>query len=458
MLKKTMFFALIVLLLAVSSHVWAAGKADLKNMDITIGNWYENYNTEKPTPNMSNTNVARDTFAWRTKLQKDNNFKMREEMIAGWGGMRGEAMTSIMSGSPSAQVFVLEPGWALQLMGQDLIYPITDNKLIDFRNPQPIDKNRLPVPWNTATLDAFTFNGKGYAISVGVNVNNAQVIFFNKRLFREAGLSADLPYDLQKNGRWTWDEFLKVCKQLTRDINNDGIVDTYALPRDLSTDMLDAFVSSNGAQYIARERSGRFVNAAGRPEFLEALQYTIRLQTEGVLKPKPEDANWDWYKAEFADGKVAMRVDESYVWGELQNMKDDWGVVLPPKGPRSSDYRVFTRENVMVIPATYTPEMVEKILYAMQLWFTPVSNDAENWKASYANTFRDNRAVNETLAMIRETRRHLLKNFNMIGLGNKRGEGFAWEMWYFDGEPAQLVESVRPAWQVVIDDANEVFK
>ena len=31
-------------------------------------------------------------------------------------------------------------------------------------------------------------------------------IFYNKRLFEEAGISADEPYDLQAKGEWTWDK------------------------------------------------------------------------------------------------------------------------------------------------------------------------------------------------------------------------------------------------------------
>jgi hypothetical protein len=34
---------------------------------------------------------------------------------------------------------------------------------------------------------------------------------------------------MQKAGTWTWDTFVDLCKKLTRDINNDGIIDVYAL-------------------------------------------------------------------------------------------------------------------------------------------------------------------------------------------------------------------------------------
>jgi ABC-type glycerol-3-phosphate transport system substrate-binding protein len=223
---------------------------------------------------------------------------------------------------------------------------------------------------------------------------------------------------------------------------------------DLSTEILDAIVSSNGARYVDRDaKTGKFVNATNRPEFLEALQYAIRLKNEGVLKPRPEDSNWDWYKSEFIDGKVAIRIDEAYIGNgdaaELAKMKDDWGMVLFPKGPKSPNYRVYSRDNIMVIPATYKQADVDKILYAVSLWYTPVDN---NWKAGQYNYFRDSRAVDETLALVNDPKNAMIKYYTYIN-GLERGD-IAVNMWYYEGEPAQLIESVSQDWNAKIAEAN----
>ena len=454
MLRKVNRIGIIlcVLILAAGVLVLSSCKKNpsLKGMDIVIGNWWADYDTNTFQPQNENDEKV---LEWRTKIQKDNGFTMREKNIASWNEMPQVAAISIMSGEPEATVFVLQGNWAMSLITQNLAYPISESTVVDLRDPQPVQKGAMAPEWNQSTLNTFSFGGKTYSFSVGVNMTNAQVIFFNKRLFREAGLDPNLPYDMQKNGTWTWENYLTVCRQLTRDIDNDGIVDTYALPRDLSTDILDAIVSSNGAQYVATDADGRFVNATNRPEFIEALQYSIRLNNEGVMKPRPEGTNWDWYKSEFADGNVAMRIDESYVWGELQNMRDDWGVVLFPKGPRSPTQRVYTRENVMVVPATFTPQQVDQIMYALSLWYTP---QTDYWKSGWYNTFRDARAVDETLAMIRDTSLHMHKNYVLIP-GMNRGN-IAWEMWYHEGDPAQLVETVSQNWDNLIDDVNsELF-
>jgi len=103
----------------------------------------------------------------------------------------------------------------------------------------------------------------------------------------------------------------------------------------------------------------------------------------------------------------------------------------------------------MVIPASYSKAEVEKILHAVQLWYTPVNDD---WKSGMYNTFRDARAVDETVALIRDTKLHMVKYFALVA-GLNVGD-IAWEMWYHEGDPAQLIESVSQSWNAIIGDAN----
>ncbi|MDR2965177.1 MAG: extracellular solute-binding protein [Treponema sp.] len=459
-MKKLKLIVFIILLRMIGAsvipctHIMAQSARvpeSLRGTEIVIGNWFYDYDTNTFQPRDESEKRVLD---WRIKIQRENGFTMRERNIANWNEMLRLADTSIRSGTPAATVFLLQGNWAMSLITQGLAYPVSESKVVNLRNPRPVERGQKPPEWNPLTNDIYNFGGKSYAFSVGVNLYNAQVVFFNKRLFREAGLDPNLPYDMQKNGTWTWGNFIDICRKLTRDTNNDGIIDTYALPADLSTDILDAVVSSNGAQYVRRDARGRFVNATGRPEFLEALLFTIRLKNENIMKPKPERSDWNWYKAEFTGGNVAMLIDESYVWNELRNMRDDWGMVLFPKGSRSRTYRVFTRENVMVIPSTFSPADVDRIMYALTLWYTPQTNP-NDWKSGMYDHFRDSRAVDETLELIRDTRLHIHRNYTFIP-GMNRGH-IAWEMWHHEGDPAQLIERVAENWNSLITDVNDAL-
>jgi ABC-type glycerol-3-phosphate transport system substrate-binding protein len=446
MLKK-MFMGLVVLAIIAAFPVWGQNKANVKGMDITIGNWWADYdvNTWKPR-----NDYEEKELDLRKRLMQENGVTIRAKAITDWNGMQQKAVISTMSGKPDAHIFFLQPNWAMAMRARGLLAPLPAT----IRKPSPVGRGLLPVPFNQPTIDSFTFDGKPYAFSVGINMNNFEALFWNKRLFREAGLDPNLPYDMQKAGTWTWAAFLDICKKLTRDTNNDGKMDTYAMAADLSTEILDAITSSNGAQYVDKDpRTGKFVNATNRPEFIEALQFAIRLKNEGVLKPRPEGSNWDWYKSEFIDGRVAMRVDESYICNsdsaELTRMRDDWGMVLFPRGPKSATVRVYSRDNLMVIPATYARD-VDKIIWAAALWYTPPSDD---WKSGQYNWFRDPRAVDETLALVRDPKLAMIKYFSYIN-GLERGD-IAWEMWFHEGEPAQLIEKVSQEWNTKIAEANK---
>ena len=416
-------------------------KKILNGMNIVLGNWWRDYNTSTFQPKNDSEEKRLEYRKW---LLKEYEFSMQEKNIGGWGEITQLAITSIMAGKPAATVFQLQPDWALSLYRQNLLYPVSDSAIMDMTVSEP-------VPWNKQVASAFTFNNKSYAFFVGNSLSSG-AIFWNKRLFSEAGLDPNLPYDLQKDGTWTWDKFLEISIQLTRDINNDGIIDIYAMPSDFSVDILDILVSSNGAMYIDRDENGILVNASNRPEFIEAIRFYMRLRDEGVMKPKPEGIHWDWFGPEFMNGNVAMRMARQHIHGDLRTMRDDWGMVLPPKGPRAKNYVVFNSENVMVIPARgFSKEQIDAILWAVRAWETPIDED---WRMGYYPNFRDRRAVDETIAMMLD--QDLMQWRHHTQVPGFSTSGIAWELWNHDGEPAQLVESVSQQWNALIEDANKL--
>jgi ABC-type glycerol-3-phosphate transport system substrate-binding protein len=437
---------LFALILIVAFPVFAGGGPDLKGQSILLGNWWGDFDVNTAQPK---TEVEELELEWRKKIQKDHGFTMRVRQIAGWGDMLDTVVTSVMAGKPAAHIILVQPDWAMALYKQGMLYPVSDSKAVDLKTSTGIPGKQ--VAYNQEVAALFTFGGKQYALGIGYGGSqHGAGVYFNKRLFREAGLDPNLPYDLQKNGQWTWDRFLTICKQLTRDRNNDGRIDTYAMPADLSTEILEQIVFSNGANFIAKNAQGQFVNATNRPEFIESLQFARRLKDEGVMMPRPEDSQWDWYWPMFHDGHVAMMMEPEWRRGQMRDMTDDWGFVLFPKGPRARDYRMPNDENVFIIPSTFTPQQADSILVANNLWHIPVTDD---WKSGTYPHFRDRRAVDETMALIRSGKNTAFRNSIMIP-GLNRGE-IAWNMWWYEGEPAQLVESVSQSWNALIAEANK---
>ncbi|MDR0473808.1 MAG: extracellular solute-binding protein [Treponema sp.] len=445
MKRQTIRFAafVIVLVFIAAAGVWASGSKDGALKEIIIGQFWDAYDKSPPKDELGER-----VHEWRTKIQKDHGITIKEKMIADWGNMLQTITTSVMAGKPAGQAFRVTPDWAMALHRQGLLSALSDSKAVDFKTSTPIAYKQ--VRYQQEIGRTFTFGGKQYAIAPGYP-DHSVAIYFNKRLFKEAGLVPDLPYDMQKAGTWTWDGFFDVCKKLTRDRNNTGRLDTWAMPEDTSSAILESFVFSNGGSYIDKDASGKFVNASNRPEFIEAFNFCRRLRNEGVMMPRPEGANWDWYFSSFHDGQTAMMFDPEWRRQQISTtMADDWGYVLTPKGPKVNNYRFAEDDNVIVVPSTYKGEQLDLILNAVNLWFTPVSED---WKAGLWSAYRDRRAVDETMSLILTGGLGAFRMHMMIP-GLEPGD-IAWQMWWFDGEPAQLVESVSLSWGSLIADANK---
>lgn len=412
---------------------------DLGGMEITIGDWWSSAEPSAPT-----TAQEEATQAYREEIQKKYNFKMKQVAVAEWGTMQETFTTSTMAEDPAAQVFILARGWVAQPLANGLIYDLASLDNFDFTESK----------WNTSVLDALTYGNSVYGMAAGKPEPKLGV-FWNKRLFEEAGLNPELPYDLQASGEWTWSKFEELCKALTIDSNNDGKMDSYAMAN-FSSDFFRGAVTSNDARYIDKDSSGKFINGTKDPKFLEGLQWAVSLIQKNYEMPTPADSNWDWFISAFHDAKVAMQFGEVYRTGTWADMEDDWGFVLCPKGPKAQGYEVYFGDNIAVIPSCYDKETAEKIAFAYNLWTNPTpgyEDDKDSWKDGYYTKFRDERAVDETLTMMFDSA-IVNTDYSDFVFGLDLGT-IIWDTYALGSTPAEKIEQVSDSWQALIDDANK---
>lgn len=411
---------------------------DLGGMEIIIGNWWSTGEEAEPT-----TAQEEATREYREMIQEKYNFKIKEAAIGDWNTYQETFTVSTMAEDPAAQIFIMAQSFLAQPLANGLLYDLSTLDNFDFTQ----DK------WNQSVIELMTQGDSIYGMTAG-KPSPKLGVFWNKRLFEEAGLDPDLPYDLQASGEWTWEKFEELCMQLTKDKDNDGIMDTYAMAS-FSCDLYPAAVLSNNAKWIGRDDNGKYYNATTTPEFLEAMQWATGLIEKGYEMSVPEDANWDWFISAFHDAKVAMTVAEEYKVGTWSDMDDDYGFVLFPKGPRSTGYATNIMENIAVIPACYDKETAEKIAFAYNLYTnpTPGYEEDDDWKNSYYTMFRDERAVDETLVKMLEPGVGRTDSLPMV-YGVSQGD-ICYNVYGLFQTPAEKIEEVSGTWQALIDDANK---
>jgi ABC-type glycerol-3-phosphate transport system substrate-binding protein len=436
----------LILAAGIFAFIGCSKGPNLKGAQVLLASWSNAYDVNTYTPRNEGEELD---LEHRKKVLADNQMLIRVDELSGWDDYFPIVTSNIMSGNKTYSMYALSAEWAMTLYKQGLLFPISDSS-VKLNNRVPVAGEKQA--YNKMMEDLFTFGGKQYAVSLGLGGDSWQgnFLFWNKRLFTEAGLNPDLLYDLQRDGTWTWDAFHNLARQLTRDVNNDGIIDIYGLPCDDAREVMNAFVYGNNANYVTIDEQGKFHNSTNRPEFVEALQFYLTLMNEGVFKVRPEGAAWDWDFTEFFDGRVAMLIAPEWRKGQMPEMTDDYGCVLPPKGPRATDYRMSLTEVVWVVPNIYTKAEVDVILRAFDLWNVPMDTD---WKQGHYWAFRDRRAVDESVALTKDSRYVTYRNFALIP-GYPIGEMLMDTRFWESGTASQIIESWAPRMNALIDEMN----
>jgi ABC-type sugar transport system permease subunit/ABC-type glycerol-3-phosphate transport system substrate-binding protein len=224
------------------------------------------------------------------------------------------------------------------LLDSKLVPTFTNKKilldLIPYLSPLNLDTSR----WYSNAL-AIARRGKSlYALPKGFT---PLMVYFNKRLFDQSSV----PYPKDS---WTWNDYLSIARQLTRDTNGDGKTDQYG------TDFTNYYyywipwVWSAGGDVLSPDgaTSTGFLDSE---RTRDALQFLIDLRLKHHVAPEVGT----WAQSEktgsrsqlFAAGNIAMVVDGHWRMPRfLQYIEDgtlDIGVVGLPRHPDGSKVNVM---------------------------------------------------------------------------------------------------------------------
>jgi hypothetical protein len=411
---------------------------DLGGMEIIVADWWS------PTTPAEPTNAAEEATAeYREWIQKTYNFKIKQVGIDGWGKHPQTFANFASNGGKENYVFILYQSSIAAPLKSGLCYDLSKLDCLDFKQAK----------WVKQVKDLTTVGKKVYGMRP-IAPEPKFGLYFNKRMLQEAGVNPETLYDMQAKGTWTWDAFEKICAKLTRDTNNDGVTDVYALTN-FSINFFTAVLASNNAAYVGKDANGKYINTTNTNEFLAAMNWGADLLKKYEM-PAPKDAKWDYSYASFRNGEAAMSVCGVYESGNMKNMKDDFGFVCFPKGPKATDYSNVWDDNIYVIPSCYDAERAWKIAFAFNLFSepTPGYDDSEDWKTAYYNQFRDLRAVDESIARLKKNG---VVWYSPLITGLNAGD-IIYQVYGGWATPAEQIEKVAPAWQALIDEANGVKK
>ena len=414
---------------------------DFGGADVTIYDYWSGEGARKEDP----TEEEALQYAYRDWINETYKVNLQQKQGGDWGSNATEMSNFNSAPDGSLRMYIIEPGSVASLVSGGVVAAIPDTY---------IDPNA--EKWNAAEREFMTINGKLYGLYSG-NSEPRGCLYFNKRVLQEAGIDWNTIYDLQKDGKWTWKAFEDMLAQITKDTDNDGVNDIYGILGS-GDDMYVCAVFSNGGSFFDFDADGKLQPTMNSDATINALTWGKELQAN-YWAPTPEGANWDWYKDAWKQGYCGFYMYQTYGGfndnSEMADMEDEWGCVAFPVPAEGGTYITVVSDNITLIPSCYDEDTVEKIAFLVDLWTndTPGVDSEDGWIGNKYN-YTDERAVDETYAMLREPEHCRVNKVLYLGTQNDvLGSSLLWALG--GSTPAELIEAGMPAWQALCDDFNK---
>lgn len=384
-------------------------------------------------------------YDYRDYIMEKLNCNIIQIQKGGWDTNVQELINYNAAPDGTLCLYILPPDFVGSPMANNQFAQLnTEGSLVDWSAEK----------WNTGVSEFMTVDGKLYGVYAGKD-EPRQGLYFNKRVLTEAGIDWETIYDMQKEGTWTWDVLEGMLKQIQKDVDNDGVTDIYGITGN-NTDFALISVFSNGASFFDFDENGDLYASINSDAGLAALTYAKNIWNT-YSAPQPEGTDWNFFEDYFELGTTGFCCHQSYAgFGDgavYSDMEDDWGWVAMPKGPNGTGYTHIATNNVTVIPSAIDAETAVKLAYVFDLWSnpTPGYDNEEDWSLQYYSRVSDERMVDETYAMLRETG-VMNKNLYLGSTNDVLGQDFLWNL--FGSDPATIIEAKTPAWDGLLATFN----
>jgi ABC-type glycerol-3-phosphate transport system substrate-binding protein len=223
-----------------------------------------------------------------------------------------KTLTSIASGSRVADLMFAEDWFGQELIRKHyavnlMPYIRRDLRMDDFYRDAFVE-------WRgTTQRDDELF---GFPTSLGFTV-----LFYNKDLFDKAGV----PYP---DTTWTYDDLVRVGKQLTVDSDNDGVPEQWGLSFDVHYTGLETLVYSFGGRTLTADRTHAVLT---EPPTIRAFQFVQDIFLKHRIASNATSFISPWEA--FVGQRAAMNLIGSHGSMNLEGSGIRWDMTFPPKGP-----------------------------------------------------------------------------------------------------------------------------
>ncbi|MCL2816467.1 MAG: extracellular solute-binding protein, partial [Oscillospiraceae bacterium] len=188
--------------------------------------------------------------------------------------------------------------------------------------------------WDKNVIRDISFTDTVYCMTGDLNpstLGNTRIIIFNKNLFQDLGIG--FPYQKVLDGKWTYDEFFRICAQGEADLNGDGLIN-YKDDRfgyvGWHCDQPESMFYGLGGAYTIKDRDGLPVFDLNNEKSSNIIDKMVELFTPGN-GGWTNTVGWGVDLDMFSEGRALMA--NSRFWllnAAFRGMEDDFGILPHP--------------------------------------------------------------------------------------------------------------------------------
>jgi multiple sugar transport system substrate-binding protein len=329
------------------------------------------------------------------QFQKENPTIKVEPIVAGYNDYHTKLLT-MMAGGAAPDVMRVDSYYFTDFMQVGALKDI---------GPM-IKKDKIDLSsYYQQGIEECTFKGNLYGLPWATS---PLYMFVNLDVLEKAGLKMP-PLD------WTWDDFVAICKKVTKGEGADKVYGFGHDPATISTIL--PWVWANGGDLFNADRTKFTLDQAAA---VQAIQRLADLLKQGYLPPETVSATADINTRLFVNGKIAMRMGSAAEILSTQKVEGVRFEVLPMPNGKFKNTSVFKSNIVGIASSTKNldaawkfltflrgPEGKGETLY-MQAKRMPPTMDSSKYWGLYADTTKYPKLVEANSKAISKSYGHKL--------------------------------------------------
>ena len=289
--------------------------------------------------------------------------------------LKAIAEPSILSGDCPYKILITSPKVAISMYNETTAADQNTISTINFENPW----------WENTIINDINVAGKKY---ITYNESNLVVYCssylyaFNQKMIEDNKLES--PYDMVKNGTWTWENVYKMIADVSTNIDGDGVSKPSAgevVGLSSHVNHCVNLILSSGATVCQRDGNGNptfgtDVSEKYSEAYRQFVERFVANSYTAVASTIPDDfagytpdASGFTNISYFKDGKALFMTTSTYEVSLLRTSEIVYGIVVPPK--MDSDQQsyitpVYSGSDGFIVPNGFSKDEYDRIGIVME--------------------------------------------------------------------------------------------